>query len=319
MLDLPVLPGLQQPPLHQRAVIRALHWLSEAGLGDLLLRAAARSPPLMNRGFGRGPLGAGDVVISTYVKSGTNWMMQLAVQTAWQGGAAFTHIHQLVPWPDAPVPLPARLGAVPRSPSGLQIIKTHAPRGRIPLAPGVRSVVVVRDPKAVLVSSFHFVLGVLGNMIAGEIPPHEWVDLFCSRRFIGGSWAEHAASWWPHRRDTDVLWVTFREMKADLPAVQRRLEAFLGVELDDPTCAEVLRLASFDHMQSINDAFGNVGPILRGTPPAMVRSGSVSAGPLFDKAQFDWVDDWCRSELARLGSALPYDTLFGTIDPTPSG
>lgn len=318
MLELPLLPGLVQPPLPQRLMVRAVRWLSEHGLGDAILRRAVRSPALLNRPFGRHALGPGDVVVSTYFKSGTNWMLQLALQTAWAGQARFTHVHQLVPWPDAPTPLPARVGRAPRSPSGLQIIKTHTPRSGLPLRPGggdgARSIVVARDPKAVVVSAYHFVLGVLGNVCAGEISPEAWLDRFCSRQFIGGSWAEHAASWWPHRDDPDVLWVTFREMKADLAGAQRRVEAFLEVQLDEQTRAEVLRMASFQHMKAHTDAFGSVGPILRGRAPDMVRAGRVSSGELYRADQLARVDAWCRAELARLGSDLPYDALFGQPD-----
>ena len=69
---------------------------------------------------------AQDVFIATFAKSGTNWMMQIAQQIAYYGAVEFEHIHDLVPWPDAPFPkIRARLNdptIVQRSPSSLRII-----------------------------------------------------------------------------------------------------------------------------------------------------------------------------------------------------
>src|SRR5262245_12772050 len=41
-----------------------------------------------------------DVFVATYVKSGTNWMMQIAHQLVNHGRGKFEHIHCVVPWPD---------------------------------------------------------------------------------------------------------------------------------------------------------------------------------------------------------------------------
>src|SRR5277367_3115520 len=66
-----------------------------------------------------------DVFACVYFKSGTNWLMQIAVQVIHRGAAEFEHVHDLVPWPDCP----AREYAVPlsdeqgwrKSPTGLRV------------------------------------------------------------------------------------------------------------------------------------------------------------------------------------------------------
>jgi hypothetical protein len=311
MREIHVLPGLSPPPLPLRAVVRAMNAMSEAGFGDAMLAWAIRQPLMTNRGYRGPPPGVGDVVISTFVKSGTNWMTQLALQTAWRGQAEFTHVHELVPWPDSPVRLPADIARPRRSPDGIQVIKTHEPRGAVPLSADAQYIVVVRDPKDVLVSSYHFVPGVMRAVVAGEVTPAEWLDAYCSPRFCAGSWAEHLASWWPHRDDPNVLLLTFREMKRDLSGVQRRIESLMGVACDEPTRAEVLRLSSFAHMKAAADAFGSVGPFLRNAPPTMVRRGEVGGAELYSASDRARVDDWCREGLDSAGCDFPYDDVFG--------
>jgi hypothetical protein len=126
---------------------------------------AHRVGRMMTRFLGQFPAtyvpSASDVLICSYFKSGTNWTMHMAVQIAFRGRAEFEHIHDLVPWPDTPeraqyaVPLDddaPRLAA----PTGLRVIKTHLALGRVPFSKVARYVCVVRDPKDVFVSSYHF-------------------------------------------------------------------------------------------------------------------------------------------------------------------
>src|SRR5438552_1383120 len=42
-----------------------------------------------------------DVFVAAYVKSGTNWMMQIAHQLLNHGKGEFGHIHEVVPWPES--------------------------------------------------------------------------------------------------------------------------------------------------------------------------------------------------------------------------
>jgi Sulfotransferase domain len=142
---------------------------------------------------------AQDVLVCSYFKSGTNWTMQIAVQIAHRGRAEFDHVHDLVPWPDMPdrmgyaVPLDV---AEPRrsAPTGLRIIKTHLALDDVPYSPAARYICVVRDPKDVFVSSYHFVRA----MVMGPLMPTvgTWLDAYLSPDAPLGSWARHLASCW---------------------------------------------------------------------------------------------------------------------------
>ena len=79
------------------------------------MEALGRADRMMGRGYARqyqklkknNPFGSyipnkHDVVVATYAKSGTNWMMQIAHQLAFHGKGEFDHIHCVVPWPDSP-------------------------------------------------------------------------------------------------------------------------------------------------------------------------------------------------------------------------
>jgi hypothetical protein len=79
-----------------------------------------------------------DVFVATFVKSGTNWALQIAQQLSYLGKAEFDHIHEVVPWPEAKMPGLVALDdmrARDASPTGLRVIKTHASLALVPYRP----------------------------------------------------------------------------------------------------------------------------------------------------------------------------------------
>jgi hypothetical protein len=274
---------------------------------------------LMNRAMGSfGPYrpGAHDVLVCSYFKSGTNWTMQIAVQIAHRGAARFEHIHDLVPWPEARragrgIGVPVEDERAWRdSPTGLRVIKTHLRAAQVPYSPEARYICVVRDPKDVFVSSYHFVRdGMLGVLMP---PKPKWLRTFLSPHAISGSWAEHVAGWWALRQRDNVLFLTYEQMKRDLPGSVRRIAGLMGVTLSDAELASVLQQASFEHMRAISDRF-DLAARYRAHRVAghMIRRGqSGGSGEMLSAEEQQRIDAWCRAELARLDCDFPYGEAF---------
>ncbi len=264
--------------------------------------------------FGAYQATAQDVFAAVYFKSGTSWSMQIAQQIALRGADDYAHIHDVVAWPDAmhpryavPVSDPAPAAAAP---TGLRVIKTHLPQARVPWSPDAKYLSVLRDPKDVFVSSYHFVRAVaLGPMMP---PVSAWLDHFLSPGFAWGSWAAHVQDWWSRRELDNVLVLTFDEMKDDLPGAVDRVASLMGVELDARERADVLRHASFEYMQEREDRFGPgmVTP-WGATGGAMLRKGgSGGSSELLSPEQQRRIDEHCRQGLLEEGCDLPYDELF---------
>jgi hypothetical protein len=276
---------------------------------------------LMNRALSRfGPYqpGAHDVLVCSYFKSGTNWTMQIAVQIAHRGAARFEHIHDLVAWPEAR--RGARGVAVPiedestwrDSPTALRVIKTHLHAGQVPYSPQARYICVTRDPKDVFVSSYHFVRdGMLGVLMP---PKDKWLRTFLSPDAISGSWAGHVAGWWALRQRDNVLFLTYEEMKRDLPGSVRRIAALMGVALSEAELQSVVQQAGFEHMKSIADRFDLTGRFRghRAGGRIMRRGQSGGSAEMLARGEQQRIDAWCRAELTRLDCDFPYARLFAT-------
>lgn len=256
---------------------------------------------------------ADDVLVCSYFKSGTNWTLQIATQIAHRGGAEFEHIHDVVPWPDVPprfrfaVPL-ADDGPRRAAPTGLRVIKTHLARGEVPFSAAARYLCVVRDPKDVFVSSYHFTRSHVGFLMP---PVSAWLDAYLSADTALGSWAEHLESYWSVRHRSNVLFLTYESMRADLPGSVDKIAAFLGVDLTAEEKAAVVARSTFAYMKSIERKFDTVGAPWASTAGAMLRRGERGrSGELIGPEAQHRIDEYWRAELERLGSDFPYDSAF---------
>jgi hypothetical protein len=258
-----------------------------------------------------------DVLICSYFKSGTNWTMQMALQVAFRGQAEYDHIHDLIPWPDVPprahyaVPLddegPRRV-----SPTGRRIVKTHLALGAVPYSPVARYICVVRDPKDVFVSSYHF----SRKTFLGPLMPRvaDWLDAYLSPSTPIGSWAEHVASYWAVRDKPNVLFLTYESMRGDLPGTVDKIAAFMGVTLSADERAAVIERSTFDHMKKIGDKFDPPMSPWGSSRGAMMRRGQRGgSSELLSAADQQRIDDYWRAELRRLNCDFPYDEAFGLV------
>lgn len=260
---------------------------------------------------------AHDVIVCSWFKSGTNWTLQTALQTAHRGRAEFASIHDVVPWPDAPgrmrdavIPLDDP-SPVERSPTGLRIIKTHLASHEVPFTTEARYIAVVRDPKDVCVSGYHFLRAIAWGPLAPSVS--RWVDYFLSPSFHVGNWARHLAGYWAMRDRSNVLFLTFEDMKRDGRAAVMRIAEFMGVDLAPEELEAVVMRSGFDWMKAHGGQFDAGAPApWAATGGYMIRHGRQGgAAELLGAAERTRIDEHCRAELRHLGCDFPYERAFG--------
>ena len=211
--------------------------------------------------------GPQDVIVATYAKSGTNWMMQIAHQLIYEGRGEFDHIHSVVPWPDFMPPFMKHY-AIPldqaddwkTSPGRKRVIKTHHDWDQLPYSDEARYIMVIRDPKDVFVSTYRFSQEIV---FGSAMPPVETMfNVFLGEGFINGSWAENTAGYWAQRNRPNVLIVSFKNMKRDLRGTVIGVAKFLDLNVTDEVIDRVCERASFEYMKRNDEKFRawQVGP-----------------------------------------------------------
>ena len=193
------------------------------------------------------------------------------------------------------------------SPEGKRVIKTHFRWEDVPYSPEAKYIIVIRDPKDVFVSSYHFFVKD-GPFSFTNLSVASWLEIFLSDRFVmGGSWGVATAAYWAQRDKPNVLICSFKEMRRDLEGSVRRVAAFLGVDASPEIIRRVTELSSFDYMKRIDDKFSTGKFLALREPAAMMRKGSEGgSSELLTPEQARRIDEYFIAELKRLGSDFPY-------------
>lgn len=182
-----------------------------------------------------------DVLISTFPKSGTTLLQMMVHQLRGDGGMDIPHINAVVPWLDPEVTAGnyVFLDALP-SP---RVFKTHLRRELLPH--DIKYIYCVRDVREVFVSARHHQSMMMGR----RLPRQLFARHFGKSRVQSGTWFEHLESWWPHRHDANVLFLTYEGMIADLEGTIRRVAAFCGLPLDEAAMPRILERCGFEFMK----------------------------------------------------------------------
>lgn len=307
-------------------ILVPLNWLLKiSGKPAALMRTIGKkqfSPKRNSKVFADYIPDEGDIFVSTFSKSGTNWMMQIAHQIAWQGEGEFENIHDVVCWPDVPGKRSERVSTPLRSdllktlsPTGMRVIKTHLASQYVPYSEKAKYLIVVRDPKEVFVSSYPFVKGVAGPLMPSV---DVWLKLFFTQEWpmnFGNTWAQHTAGYWAMKDRPNVLVLSYSKLKHDPETGIREVAKTLEVDLSEEQLAKVVEKSSFNYMKKINRKFAPSDtsslPWAKGF--TMIREGKTgNSSELISPEQQRLIDEHFMQELKDLHSDFPYDDFFQT-------
>jgi len=189
-----------------------------------------------------------DIFISPFPKSGTTWTQQIVHSLRTRGDMDFDDIMEVVPW----LSMAHDHGIDPNAPQKAtpRVFKSHGKWHEVPR--GTRYIYVIRDPKDVIVSDYHFLGGWIFDMDAVSI--REFADDFLLK---DNNYWRHVESWWDQFDNPDVLFLCFEEMRADLDTAIRQIASFMHITLDDDLFEIVRRNASFEFMKAHQDKFND--------------------------------------------------------------
>ncbi|XP_069028073.1 amine sulfotransferase-like [Embiotoca jacksoni] len=220
-----------------------------------------------------------DVFIVTYPKSGTIWMQQILLLLEAQGdvsaisGLSKHSNADIIPW----IEVKGHRQAFIVAPSP-RLRVTHLQHHFLPAALSHKKgkvIYVARNPKDVLVSYFHF--HKLANMLETPKDFDDFFEKFMRGDVFGSSWFEHVKTWYTHREDMNMLFITYEEMIQDLQSAIHRISVFLGKDLSDDQLTSVVTHSTFHNMKKIPQAsYEQVpGELLNHHQGRFMRKGTI--------------------------------------------
>lgn len=153
----------------------------------------------------------------------------------------------------------AKLKAVPKPGDRLaqvlkleepRCIKTHMPFSLLPpkILDTCKVIYVARDPRDVVVSYYHHHRMWITHGFQGDFKA--FFDYFLKEQVMWSPFWEHLREAWERRSHSNLLILTYDQLKEDLPAVIRKVAGFLGKEVSQEETNKLANHLHFDSMKN---------------------------------------------------------------------
>lgn len=208
-----------------------------------------------------------DVIVVTWSKSGTTWVLQIAAQLILGAPDGIGSSAGSV-WPEFPlVPYEAMMTGI-EAQHGRRLFKTHLPVEALGIDPRAKYIYIGRDARDVVWSAYNHQAGFVPatidaiNSLPGSVgPPLTYPPgdvrgsylYFLDHATLPGlpmsHYWSHVQGWWDVRDLPNVLLMHFNDLKADMGGEIRRIARFLDIEIDKDKWPAILEHCSFDYMR----------------------------------------------------------------------
>ncbi|XP_075555224.1 sulfotransferase ssu-1-like [Dermacentor variabilis] len=224
----------------------------------------------------------GDVFIATYPKCGTTWVQYIVYGIFNRGTFPKDPLEFMLASPFLEMLGAEAAQKMPRPGT----IKTHMPFGKVPYSEQAKYITIARNPFDVCVSFYYHTK----EKPSYDVPDMTFDDYF--ENFVRGTvsfgdYFDHLLSWYGHRNDPNVLFLTYEELKMDARTQILKIADFLGTDYgnmlrnNDELMKKLLDGSEFKNMQVNVDSGGSILHRLLELPPERaLKSLEVFREPL---------------------------------------
>lgn len=279
----------------------------------------------------------GDVFIVSYPKCGSTWLQHMA-QAVLKIGAGL-EAPELSPTADniqklKAMPVLEFVGAEgARNMQRPGAIRTHLPFHKLPYSPLAKYVFIARNPYDTCVS-FYYHAKRLPAYFFEDGTFDAFFDMFVEGKVDFGDYFDHLHSWYEHRDDPNVLFITYEELKKDTEGMILNLADFFGNKeygkrfREHPELVkQVQQMTSFEAMKAMNSKEQNLTMAVPSMPQEareeFMKAAKENFGDVFDKpakGDFvrkgivgDWESHFSKEQIERMKALIEKKTRGSCI------
>ncbi|KAH7982061.1 hypothetical protein HPB52_002856 [Rhipicephalus sanguineus] len=171
----------------------------------------------------------GDIFLVTYPKCGTHWIQQISQLILNRGASASNYLEFQMKTPFLEFTGTSDLDAMPPP----RLLKTHFAFDRQPYHEDAKYVYMVRNPRDCCVSFYHHSRCIPGYQFAdGSFD--DFFEVFIRGETDFGDYFDNLLSWYEHKDDPNVFFLTYEDLKKDTRGGVLRLARFFGKKYAEP-------------------------------------------------------------------------------------
>lgn len=241
-----------------------------------------------------------DIFVCRPAKCGTTWTQTIIANLLWPAGDIPGPIMMLSPWIEAEF-IPAEdMHPILEAQTHRRFMKSHTAADGIPFFDDAKYIVVGRDGRDAFMSLCNHVERLKGTdelnaraRAAGipEMPEYDGdIHAFFDRWIANEDHFFHIiATYWARRQQSNMLFVHYNDLKANLSGEMHRIADFLGINVPEALWENVVDRCTFESMRESGDKVG---------PFDILFEGGVK-GFIFKGTNGRWRDVLTSDEVAR--------------------
>jgi aryl sulfotransferase len=228
----------------------------------------------------------GDIFVCTPAKCGTTWTQMIVANLLWpDGNFPGPIVNGICPWIEAKFMPADAMHEMLRTQTHRRAMKSHTPADGIPWFDDAKYITVARDGRDAFMSWCNHVSRMKMTEMLNEQAAREGIaemKTFDGVDYKGyfHEWLEDnnffdvVASYWDRRNQSNLLFVHFNDLKADLEGEMRRIASFLDLELDTSQWPAAVERCTFEGMRGADKKVGDFDRAFEGGIEGFIFKGT---------------------------------------------